>query len=708
MGIHPYEGGNPLKEFTPENIRNVVLVGHGGAGKTSLAESFLHASGITTRLGRVDDGTTVSDYHPDEIERHISINSSLLFCEWKGKKINIIDTPGYADFIGEVKCGLRVAETAILVLKAVEGVEVGTEVVWRYSEESQSAVVVVVNKLNHENAKFEQVVQQARERLGNDVVMIQFPLTEGVGFEAVIDLLRMKLLRFGSDSKGKYTEEEIPTELREKAEKYREELVEKIAESDEVLLDKFFEHGTLSEDEIHDGLRKALRDRKIFPVLCSAATQVVGTTGILDFLADFCPTPQDRKQVVGIDPANKKEIAVNLEQNGQPTLFVFKTVSELHLGELSFFKVYSGHVAPGMDLINESNGKTERLSQIYVMNGKERKEVSRIIAGDFGAVVKLKDTHTNNTLSSKSFPVVLPPIEFPEPVISLAIFSKAKGDEERIAAGLHALHEEDPTFLVKVDSELGQTVISGQGELHLAIIVKRLKEKYGVDVEMKEPRIPYRETIRGKATVQGKYKKQSGGRGQYGDVWLQLEPKSRGGGYEFVDAIVGGVVPSKYVPAVEKGILETIHQGVLAGYPVVDVQVTLDDGSHHPVDSSDLAFKIAGSMAFKKAFLEAKPILLEPIYEVEVLLPEDFMGDVLGDISSRRGKILGMDSEVGNQKVRALIPLAELHKYSTVLRSMTQGRGIHRRRMDHYEEVPREITEKIVAASAKEQKVNDT
>jgi elongation factor G len=693
-----------VKEFTAENIRNIAVIGHGGSGKTSLTEALLYASGATSRFGRVEEGTTVSDYHPDEIERKISINASLLFCEWKGKKINIIDTPGYADFVGEVLCSLRVVDTAVLVLKAVEGVEVGAEIAWGHARDAQTAVVLVVNKLNHENAKFERVVHQARERLGNDVAVLQFPVREGLGFDAVVDVTRMKLLRFGSDKKGKYVEEEIPAELREAAEKYHEDLIEKIAESDENLLTTFFEKGTLSDDDVRTGLREALKRRQIFPVLCAAGTEGIGSLPLLDFFVDFCPSPSEKKEIIAKDPASKKDVAVNPVPTGQPTLFVFKTVSEPHLGELSFFKVYSGYVTQGLDLVNESNGKTERLSQIYVMNGRERKEVTRLVAGDLGAVVKLKDTHTNNTLSSKAFPVLFPPIEFPEPLISVAIVAKSKGDEERIAAGLHALHEEDPTFLVKVEPELSQTVISGQGELHLTIIVKRLKEKYGVDVEMTEPRIPYRETIRGRARVQGKYKRQSGGRGQYGDVWLQLEPKPRGSGYEFVDAIVGGVVPGKYVPAVEKGVVETMQHGVLAGYPVVDVMVTLDDGSHHPVDSSDLAFKIAGSMAFKKAFMEAKPTLLEPIYEVEVIVPEEFMGDVLGDISSRRGKILGMDSESGHQKVRALVPLAELHKYSTVLRSMTQGRGIHRRKFAHYEEVPREITEKIVASAQKEKK----
>jgi len=693
-----------LKEFSVENIRNVALIGHGGSGKTSLAEAFLFGCGATSRLGRIEEGTTASDHHPDEIERRISISCSLLFTEWKGKKINIIDTPGYTDFTGEVKCGLRVADTALLLLKGVEGVEVGAEVVWKYTAEFQNSVVVVVNKLNNENAKFDEAVQQAKARFGNDITVVQFPANQGLGFDAVIDLLRMKLLRFSTDGKGKFVEEEVPGALREHADLLREELIEKIAESDEVLLNTFFEKGTLSDEEIRGGLKEALKKRKIFPVLCSAATQGIGSSSILDFVGDYCPSPTARGDISGKDPRTNKDALVKPEENGQPTLFVFKTVSEPHLGELSFFRVYSGSVTPGMDLVNESNGKTERLSQLYVMNGKERKEVARLVAGDLGAVVKLKDTHTNNTLSSKAFAIILPAIEFPEPVISAAIVAKAKGDEEKIASGLHALHEEDPTFLVKVDPELSQTVISGQGELHLAIMVKRLKEKYGVEVEMTDPRIPYREAIRGKARVQGKYKRQSGGRGQYGDVWLQVEPKPRGEGYEFVDAIVGGVVPGKYVPAVEKGIAETMQQGVLAGYPVVDVMVTLDDGSYHPVDSSDLAFKIAGSMAFKKAFLDAKPILLEPIYEVGIVVPEEFMGDVLGDISSRRGKILGMDSDGGQQKVRALIPLAELHRYSTVLRSMTQGRGIHHRKFSHYEEVPREITEKIVAASTKQQK----
>jgi elongation factor G len=693
-----------LKEFSAENIRNVALIGHGGSGKTSLAEALLFGAGATNRLGRVEEGTTASDYHPDEIERKISINSSMLVAEWKGKKINVVDTPGYTDFTGEVKCALRVADTALLLLKAVEGIEVGAEVVWGYTVEFGNTVIIVINKLNNENAKYDQVVQQAKEKLGNNVTILQFPVNQGIGFDAVVDVLRMKLLRFGSDGKGKYVEEEIPANLRARADKLREELVEKIAESDETLLNTFFDKGTLSDDEVYNGLREALRKREIFPILCTAATQGIGSSSILDFVVDHCPSPLARGASAGKDPQSEKEVVVKSEEDGQPTLFVFKTVSEPHLGELSFFKVYSGHVTPGLDLINESNSKTERLSQLYVMNGKDRREVGRLSAGDIGAVVKLKDTHTNDTLSTKSFPVLLPRIEFPEPVISAAIVAKAKGDEEKIASGLHALHEEDPTFLVKVDPELGQTVISGQGELHLAIIVKRLKEKYGVDVEMAEPRIPYRETIRGRARVQGKYKRQSGGRGQYGDVWLQIEPKPRGEGYEFVDAIVGGVVPGKYVPAVEKGIVGTMQQGVLAGYPVVDVKVTLDDGSYHPVDSSDLAFKIAGSMGFKKAFMEARPILLEPIYEVEIAVPEEFMGDVLGDISSRRGKILGMDSEGGTQKVKALIPLSEIHRYSTVLRSMTQGRGIHRRKFSHYEEVPREITEKIVAASAKQQK----
>ncbi len=696
-----------MKEYRPENIHTAALIGHGGSGKTSLADALLYTAGVITRLGKVTDGNTVSDYHPDEIDRQISINTSMLFCEWKNNKINILDTPGYTDFIGEVKGAVRVVDTTFIVLKAVEAVEVGAEIDWRYAEEEKNAVVLVVNKLDNENADFDNVVQHAQERFSHDVIAVQFPVERGHGFEQVVDVLRMKLLQYERDGNGKYTEQDIPADLKPKAEELREKLVEKVAESDEDLLNEFLEKGGLDEEHLKTGLSAGIDQRKVFPVLCTSAVHNIGTAALLDFLVDYCPAASARGEAVGLVGANhgaeKKEVKVKSDPNASPSLFVFRTMAEPHVGELSFFRVYSGTVQPGMDLINVSNGRTERFGQIFVMNGRERKEVARLLSGDLGAVVKLKDTHTNNTLSGKQFQVAYPPINFPEPVIRTAIVPRAKGDEEKIASGLHTLHEEDPTFLVTVDPELSQTVISGQGELHLAIIVKRLDTRFGVQVDMVEPKIPYRETI--KSAVQDaeyKHKKQTGGRGQYGHVHLKIEPLPRGSGFEFVDEIVGGVVPGRFVPAVEKGVVEGMGKGVLAGCKVIDVRVTLWDGSYHSVDSDELSFKIAGMMAFKKGFLAAKPVLLEPFNEIEVLVPEDFMGDVMGDISSRRGKILGMDSSGSYQRIKSLVPLVEIHKYSTVLRSMTQGRGHFTTRFSHYEEVPREIQEKVIATYEKQ------
>lgn len=695
-----------MKDYTPDHLRNVSLAGHGGAGKTSFAEAMLYTAGGTTRLGKVEEGNTLSDYHPDEIDRQISINTSLLNAEWKSAKINILDTPGYTDFTGEVKAAMRVTDTAVVLLKAVEGVEVGTEIVWRYAAEFNNGALLVINKLDHENADFDKVLLQAREFLSHDVVPVQFPYAQGLAFDSIVDVTRMKLLKYVPGSAGKYSELEIPADAQEKAKELRQQLLELVAETDEALLNTYLEQGTLGEDQLKEGLRRGIRARKLFPLLCTAATLNVGIASFVDFVVDYCPSPSDVGDLVGNVPgpssAPKAEIKAPQDPNAQPSLFVFKTVSESHVGELSFFRVCSGTVSPGLDLVNSDNGKTERLAQLYVMNGKERKEAPRLSAGDLGAVVKLKDTHTNDTLTSKNLSIAYPKITFPEPVFHAAIQPKAKGDEDRIATGLHALHQEDPTFLFHVDPELHQTIIGGQGELHLGIFVNRLKQRYNVDVELTEPRVPYRETI--KAVVKDaeyKHKKQTGGHGQYGHVHLRLEPLKRGEGFQFVDEIVGGVVPGKFIPAVEKGVVEIMKEGILAGYPVVDVKVALHYGSYHDVDSSEMAFKIAGSMAFRKGFLEARPILLEPIDNIEVRVPEDAMGDVMGDISSRRGKISGMESVGHYQVIRAQVPAAELHSYATVLRSKTGGRGVFKAWMSHYEEVPRDQAEKIIQASEK-------
>ncbi len=690
------------KVYEPAHVRNVALIGHGGSGKTSFAEAALYTSGATNRLGKIEDGSTLSDYHPDEIERQISINTSMLYTDWSNIKMNILDTPGYPDFIGEVKSGLSVADNALLFLKAAEGIEVGTEIDWQFTDEYHTPAAIIINKVDNEHAKVDDIFQAARDRFSVDVTRMQFPVSEGHTFDSVVDLLKMKLLKYTKDGDGKPAEQDIPGELQEKANKLRTELIEKIAESDEALLDKFLDAGDLSEEEFFAGLKKAYINRKIFPVFYASSVHNVGVSAVLDFLTNVAPSPVDRGPLKVIHNDKNEEIDLPPVASKEPILFIFKTISEAHVGELSFFRLYSGTIHSGIDLVNQSNGTSERISQIYIMNGKNRSEVSELKAGDIAAVVKLKNTHTNDTLAPKNMPVSVKKIKFPEPIISVALQPRNKGEEEKIGSGLQTLHAEDPTFVVNFDPELSQTTINGQGELHLDIIVKRLKERFGVEVDLEKPRIPFRETIKKQSRVQGKYKKQSGGRGQYGDVWLQLDPMPRGGDFEFVDAIVGGVVPGKYVPAVEKGVRETMRQGVLAGYPVVDVKATLDDGSHHPVDSSEMAFKVAASMAFKKAFLGANPVLLEPIYNVEVRVSEEFMGDVMGDISSRRGKIQGMDSEGSFQIVRAKVPLAELHKYSTALRSMTGGRGIHKQSFSHYEEVPYEFAEKIIEEAKKE------
>ncbi len=689
---------NNHKEYPTSHIRTIAFIGHGGSGKTSFSEAALYATGVINRQGKVEDGNTVSDYHPDEIERKISINTSVLVTDIDGIKINILDTPGYTDFTGEVNAALRVSDTAVTFVKSFEGVEVGTEIVWNYVKEYGIPSMFVVTKVDGDKSDFDSAIHAIKERCSNDAVVITYPLNQGLGCTSVIDVLRMKKLVFTPNGNGKYTEEDIPAELKEKSTALHEELIEKIAESDEVMLEKFFSNGTLSEEDITKGLHRGLVERKIYPIFAAGGSANIGVLNTMQFVASYCPPPNELVKVPAMDAVTNKEIEVSVTDKLESSLFVFKTVSEHHVGELSFFKVYTGVVAPGQDMLNEANNKPERLGMVYVMNGRDRKEVAKLHAGDLGAVVKLKDTHTNNTLSSKSFPVIYTPIKFPDPVITSALVSKSKGDEDKVGSGLHTLHEEDPTFVYKYDPEIKQTVVAGQGELHLTIITKRLKEKFGVEVDLIEPRIPYRETIRGKADdAEFKHKKQSGGRGQYGHVHLKIAPQQRGVGFEFENAIVGGVVPGRFIPAVEKGVIEAMDRGVIAGYQVVDVKVTLFDGSYHDVDSDEMSFKMASIQAFKKGFKEAKPILLEPIYDVEVIVPEDHMGDVMGDLSSRRGKIAGMDTDGSHQIIKATVPLKELYRYSTTLRSMTQGRGIHRQKFSYYDEVPRDVMEKIVA-----------
>ena len=686
-----------MKEYGAESIRNIALIGHGGSGKTSLSEILLFTAGEINRIGTVTEGNTTSDYTPNEIEKQISISTSLLHLEWNNTKINILDTPGYSDFIGNVKAAMHVCDTGIVVLKAVEGVEVGSEHAVKFAEEYNLPTAIVINKIDNEHSRFEEIVAQAKDRISSNAVVVSFPVNEGLSCNSVVDVVNMKLYQYGDAGSKNVSVSEVPDNLKAQAEEYRVALIEKVAETSEELMNKYFEEGVLTDEELEAGLKSAMIKRNLYPVFATSGIKGIGVNNFLDFIAKYFPSPIDRGGEEVSLKENNKKILLKPDASGEPVLFVFKTVSEQHVGELSLFKVYSGTVTAGLDMINETNGKSERISQLSILNGHNRKDVTKLVAGDLGAVVKLKDTHTNNSLSSKNLSALVKPIEFPQPVINSAIIPKAKGDEDKIASGLHTLHEEDPSFSVKFDPEISQTIVSGQGELQLSLAVKRLKERYGVDVDMVEPRIPYRETIKGRVEdAEYKHKKQSGGRGQYGHVHFKMEPLPRGKEFEFVNAIVGGVVPGRFIPAIEKGIIETMQKGVISGNQVVDVRVTLFDGTFHDVDSDEMSFKIAASQCFKKGMLESKPCLLEPIYTIEVTVPEEYMGDVMGDISSRRGKILGMDSDGHFQIIKAQVPLAELYKYSSTLRSLTSGRGAHRRQFSHYEEVPREVEQKII------------
>ena len=687
-----------MKNYAAKDIRNFSVVGHGGSGKTTLSEAMLSRSGKINRIGSIESGTTTSDYHHDEHQRQISIHSSPLHLEWDDIKFNLIDTPGYLDFIGEAISSLAVVDAAVVVVHAVNGIEVGTEQVWNYASNYKLPKIIVVNGLDREHTQFDQILQQAKSNFGSNVFPLQLPVNAGPGFNQVVDVLRSELITYSTDGSGKYSEEELPEEWQEKIKGLHEELIEYVAESDDTLLEKFFEEGGLSEEEMREGLHRAIQNQVFIPVFCTAATENIGVARLMDFISKYGSSPVDRATVQAENVNSEETIDVALDGSA-PVVHVFKTISEAHVGELSFFRVYSGSVSTGMDLHNTTRGNSERFGQMFLMNGKDRTSVPSLNAGDIGAVVKLKDTHTGNTLTGPSNKVKLSSVKLPNSNIHLGIRSRSKGDEERIAMGLSTIHEEDPTFIYRVDSELHQTVLSGQGELHLQVSIDRLKRKFNVDVETFKPRIPYRETIRGKGSSKYRHKKQSGGAGQFAEVWMRVESKPRGEGIEFTHSLVGQSVDRVFVPSVEKGVNFACTDGVLAGYRVVDLKVDFYDGKQHPVDSKDIAFQMAGKQAFREAFMDAQPCLLEPILNIEIRVPDNFMGDVMGDMSSRRGKIIGMDAEGESQLIRAQAPQSEMYQYSTALRSLTGGRGIHSEEFSHYEEVPRDMETKVVAAA---------
>jgi elongation factor G len=692
-----------LKEFTTDQIRNVALVAHHGVGKTSLAEAMLFLAKATTRLGRISDGTTLLDYGADEVQRQITINLGLAQFEWAGHKVNLIDTPGYQDFVGDVHSALRVSDAAILVLRANAGVEVGTEVVWEVMKARKIPTLLVVNMMDKEHADFGAAVRSVHDRLGVNAVPTQLPIGQAEAFHGIVDLIENKAFTFhGKGVDEKSQEIPIPADMAEAAAEARALLLEEAATGDEQLMEKFLGEGDLTVAEIRHGLCERVVQGDLVPAFCCSAFNNHGVKEILDEVVDVLPSPLDVPPEKGVTSNGGGEAQLKPVATDPVAATVFKTLSEQHLGDLSLIRLWSGHVVPGKELVNTTRNRSEKLGTLYHLVGKERLECKGAAAGDIVAAVKLRETHTGDTLAEKSRPVQLSPPQFPTPVTFECIKCKNKGDEEKMVAGLTRLHEEDPTFSRHYETSTHESLVLGMGDLQLEVMVDRLKKRFGVEVVLSKPHVAYRETIRGKAQGEYRHKKQSGGRGQFGEVHLRLEPLARGGGYKFEDEIKGGVVPNQFIPAVEKGVVAGMEKGPLAGYPVVDVLTALFYGKHHDVDSSEMAFKIAAETCFHQVMLEAKPTLLEPIHQVTVRVPEEFLGDVMGDLSSRRGKILGTEADGHYQLITAEVPAAETYKYSTHLRSLTQGRGMHRSQFMHYSEVPRELSEKVISAAKAE------
>jgi elongation factor G len=696
-----FTGRRRVNIETPDRIRNVALVGHSSTGKTSLAEAMLYTAGGSNRLGTIDAGTTTSDFAEAEIARKISISMSMLHCGWKGIKINILDAPGYADFIGDAKAALWAADNAVLLVHAANGVEIGTDKAWGFAESFGRPRLFFINQVDKEFADFEKVLNALQEQYGRQVLPFNIPVNPGVGFNRIIDVLHQRLLTYPDDANGRPEVGEVPADLRDPVESLREQIVEAAAESDDELTEKYLEEEDLSEEDLLRGLKAGILNGTTIPVLCGDASRNIGTDQLLGFLVDNMMSPSEMPATSVRMVATEESAELRPSADGPLATVVFKTVSET-VGDLSFVRVVTGSLPASSEVYNSSGKTIERVGQIYVLNGQDRDEVQSIPAGDMGALVKLKDTHSGNTLCDRRNQVEVAPLEFPHPLIRIALEPKSRGDEEKISMGLQRIHEEDPSFIAGYDPELKQIIAQGQGEVHLDVVLDKLKQKFGVEVNTLQPRIPYRETITSHAEGHHRHKKQTGGRGQFGEAFLRIEPSSRGEGYEFRDEVVGGAIPRNYIPAVEKGVFEAIQRGVLAGYNVVDTRVTVYDGSYHPVDSSEMAFQMAGSQAFQKAFMNAKPILLEPIYRITVMVPDKYMGDVMGDLNSRRGRIQGMDPEGSFQVIRAEVPLAELYKYATSLRSMTQGTGDYTMEFEHYDPVPADLTRKIAEDSKKE------
>ncbi len=692
-----------MKKYEPDAIRNVGIFSHGGEGKTSIVEAMLFLAGENTRLGNVNDGTSLMDYEPEEVERKITISSSFACFEWGKTKINFLDTPGDDNFISDAKLCMRVVDGAVVVASAVSGVKVQTEKVWEYANEFSVPVAVFINKMDRERADFSRTVEDLRKNLTDkSMVVVQIPIGAEEKFSGVIDLLSMKAYVYKNDGSGGFTVGEIPAENLDEAKQYRENLIETAVEMNDEIMERYLNGDAVKDEEIEQCLKDGVWARKIAPVFCGSAVTNIGIANLLDNIIKYFPPPNYRKEIEGVNVKTGEKIIRGASADKPFSAFIFKTFTDPFAGKLTLFRVYSGEVHPDMTVLNVTKDEKERIGQIFYLVGKKQKPAGLASAGDIAVVAKLKEAGTGDTLCDEKSPIKYESVKLSQPVISFSLQPKAKGDEDKLNTSLARLIEEDQTIRYSRDEQTKEFLLSGMGQVHIEVIVEKMKRKFGVEVELKEPKVPYKETIKGTCKVQGKYKKQSGGKGQYGDTWLEMGPLPRGTGFEFIDKVVGGSVPRQYIPAVEKGIVEAMHQGMLAGFPVVDFKVALYDGSYHDVDSSEMAFKIAASMGFKKGLEQCKPVLLEPIMKIEVIVPDEYMGDIMGDMNSRRGKIIGVESRGSNQVVKAAVPMAEILRYAPDLRSMTGGRGTFTMEYDHYEEVPGQIAEKIIDAAKRE------
>lgn len=688
-----------MKTYEGSNIRNVACIGHGHTGKTQLVSALLYTAGMVNRLGKVDEGASVTDYDEEEIQRKFSISASLAYAEWGKTKINFIDTPGFNIFLHETEAALAAADSALLLIHAVGGVEVQTERTWGFCEKYGLPRVVVVNQMDRDRASFERTLKALGEAFGRSVIPVQLPWGEERDFRGAIDLVRMKAYSYDSNGSGRTTESDIPAEYAETASKAHEAMVEMVAEGNDKLMEEFFEKGTIPPEDLIPGLKDAVRERRLFPVVAAAALPNIGSQGLLDFITTYLPSPLGRGEWEGQASEGGATVKRKIADGEPLAVNVFKTLADPFAGRVSCFKVLSGVLKNEATLSNFNRGATEKFSHISVVQGKAQTPVGELHAGDLGAVAKLKDTLTGDTLGDKSAPILYPKVKLAEPAISFAIEPKSRGDEDKLSTAIHRMLEEDLLLRFSRDPQTNEFLLAGSGQQHVEVAVSKLKRRFNVEVTLKAPKIPYRETIRAKAEAQGKHKKQTGGHGQYGDCWIKMEPLPRSAGFEFVNDIFGGAIPRNFVPAVEKGIVEAAAKGYLAGYPVVDFRAIVFDGSYHEVDSSEIAFKLAGSKAFKACMTQAKPCLLEPVMNVEITVPENYSGDIMGNLNSRRGRIQGMDSKGGSTIIKAQAPLAEMLTYASDLTSMTQGRGVYSMEYSHYDVVPPQISDKIVAAA---------